>query len=143
MGIRVHRWGSKGRITDMAFTILIVEDEEDNRVLLGHILTYLLKQESVLTAADGHEAIHMAYEHRPDLILMDLSLPKMSGWEATRSLRSDGRFKDTCILALTAHAMVGDKEKAIQVGCNDYYAKPIDIDTFLDFIRPYLRQTMT
>ena len=122
----------------MSKRILIVEDEADNLTLLIHILRFMLRQEDLLTAADGHEAIRVAYETNPDLILMDLSLPKLSGWEVTRSLRGSQQFKETPILALTAHAMVGDKEKALEAGCNDYFPKPIDIDGFIRFMQPYL-----
>lgn len=124
----------------MSKRILIVEDEADNLTLLIHILRFMLMQENLLTAADGHEAMRVAYDANPDLILMDLSLPKLSGWEATRSLRGSQQFKETTILALTAHAMVGDKERALEAGCNDYFPKPIDIDAFIRFIQPYLAE---
>jgi len=124
----------------MGKRILIVEDEADNMVLLVHILRFMLGQDDLLTAADGHEAIRVAHDTNPDLILMDLTLPKFTGWEATRSLRASQQFKKTTILALTAHAMVGDKEKALDAGCNDYFPKPIDIDQFVVFIKPYLAE---
>lgn len=122
----------------MTQRILIVEDEPDNLTLIVHILSFLLKQEDLVTATDGLEAIRVAYDAHPDLILMDLSLPKLTGWEATRSLRVSPQFERTPILALTAHAMVGDKEKALDAGCNGYFSKPIDIDQFILFIQPYL-----
>ena len=123
--------------------ILIVEDEEDNLTVLSHILELLLEQQDLLIARDGHEAIRMAYQHRPDIILLDLTLPNLSGWEVARSLKSDAHFRSTPLLALTAHAMVGDRERALQAGCDDYFAKPIEIDRFVAFIQPYLRSDDT
>ena len=118
--------------------ILIVEDDEHSVAALKSILDLMLGQRDVWVAQDGHEGIRLAYEHPPDLILMDLALPKLDGWEVTRSLRSNPRFKRTPILAVSAHAMVGDREKALAAGCNDYYPKPIEVDEFVRFMRPYL-----
>jgi CheY-like chemotaxis protein len=120
--------------------ILIVEDDEQNVAVLQNVLELLLAQEEILVARDGHEAIRMAYEHEPEVVLMDLSLPKLSGWEVTKSLRSNPRFRHVPILALTAHAMVGDRDKALAAGCDDYLAKPIEIDEFVRFVRPYLAE---
>jgi len=117
--------------------ILVVEDEEDGLKLVTDILEKMLKQ-TVLAATDGLQAIQMAHDHRPDIILMDLSLPKLDGWAATRSLRSSEIFRHTPIIALTAHAMVGAREQALEAGCTDYFSKPIDIDAFVAFLEPYL-----
>lgn len=118
--------------------ILVVEDDEDSLVLVLQILEKMLDQTDILTAEDGHEAIRMAHEYRPDLIVLDLTLPKLSGWEVARSIRSSDGLREVPILALTAHAMIGDRDRALEAGCNDYYPKPIDIDTFLAFMRRYL-----
>lgn len=118
--------------------ILIVEDEDDNLVLVVHVLKFVLGQQDVLVARDGLEAIRMAYDSHPDIILMDLTLPKFDGWKAIHSLRSDQKFQDTLIFALTAHAMTGDREKAIEVGCNGYISKPLDIDVFCNLMEDYL-----
>jgi CheY-like chemotaxis protein len=118
--------------------ILIVEDNETNLKVIVEILEFILNQTDLLIARDGHEAIRMAYEHKPDIILMDLSLPKLSGWEAVKSLKSNKVFRTIPILALTAHAMVGDREKALDLGCDDYFTKPIEIDAFVNFLNPYL-----
>jgi CheY-like chemotaxis protein len=118
--------------------ILIVEDEEANIAVLLNILELMMEQEQVVVARDGHEGIQMAYEHFPEVILMDLSLPKLDGWEVTRSLKSNPRFEDVPILALTAHAMVGDRDRALKAGCDDYFSKPIEVDEFIQFMRPYL-----
>lgn len=121
----------------MSKRILIVEDEDDNLGAIADILLFLLKQESLVFARDGHEAIRKVYEARPDLILLDLSIPKLSGWEVARSLKSDPVLQQVPILALTAHAMVGDREKAMAAG-DAYFTKPIDIDAFIAFVEPYL-----
>lgn len=118
--------------------ILIVEDEDDNLLLVVHILKYMLGQQDILIARDGLEAVRMAYDSHPDIILMDLTLPKLNGWEATRSLRNDQQFRSTIIVALTAHAMTGDRDQALQAGCDTYLAKPINIDEFIKVIEPYL-----
>jgi two-component system cell cycle response regulator DivK len=118
--------------------ILIVEDEEANIAVLLNILQLMMGQEQVFVARDGHEGIQLAYEHSPEVILMDLSLPKLDGWEVTRSLKSNPRFKDIPVLALTAHAMVGDRDRALEAGCDNYFSKPIEVDEFIQFMRPYL-----
>jgi CheY-like chemotaxis protein len=118
--------------------ILIVEDEEANIAVLLNILQLMMEQDQVFVARDGHEGIQLAYEHYPEVILMDLSLPKLDGWEVTRSLKSNPRFQDVPILALTAHAMIGDRDRALKAGCDDYFSKPIEVDEFIQFMRPYL-----
>lgn len=123
--------------------VLIVEDEEANIAVIQQILELMLGVKHVFAAQDGHEAIRLAYELEPDLILMDLSLPKLNGWEVTRSLKSNPRFHEVPILALTAHAMVGDREKALEAGCDDYFAKPIEVDEFIRFLDPYVRPRET
>jgi CheY-like chemotaxis protein len=103
--------------------ILVVEDVEFNRELVVQLLedTY-----EIVTAADGAEGIRLAQRERPDLILMDLSLPVIDGWEATRRLKADPALRSIPIIALSAHAMRGDEERALQVGCDDYLSKPLD-----------------
>jgi two-component system, cell cycle response regulator DivK len=105
--------------------ILIVEDMEFNRDLIVQLLE---DDYEVLTAADGAEGIRLAERERPDLILMDLSLPVIDGWEATRRLKANATLKNTPIIALTAHAMRGDEQKARESGCDDYLSKPLDED---------------
>jgi two-component system, cell cycle response regulator DivK len=106
-------------------TVLIVEDVEYNRDLLVQLLE---EDYQILTAADGASGIEMAARHRPDLILMDLSLPGVDGWEATRRLKSRPETRAIPVIALTAHAMQGDEERARACGCDDYLTKPIDED---------------
>lgn len=118
--------------------ILVVEDDEDNITVIADILKLVLHQRELLFARTGQEAIRMAEQYRPDLILMDLSLPELSGWEATKQLRGDYRFRDTPILALTANAMVGDRQRALDAGCDDYLPKPMDVAGFIDFLGRYV-----
>jgi two-component system, cell cycle response regulator DivK len=112
-------------------TILIVEDVEFNLELLEDDYT-------VLTASDGAAGIALAERTRPDLILMDLSLPVIDGWEATRRIKANAVLRSIPIIALTAHAMSGDKEKAKAAGCDDYLSKPIDEDLLYAKLRTFL-----
>lgn len=116
--------------------ILVVEDVEFNRDLLVQLLEddYELR-----TAADGEEGLQLAEREHPDLILMDLSLPVIDGWEATRRIKANAALKGIPIIALTAHAMMGDEEKARECGCDDYLSKPIDEDLLFEKLRKFLR----
>ena len=105
--------------------ILIVEDVEMNRDLLVQLLE---DDYELVEAVDGRQGLEMAAGEAPDLILLDISLPEIDGWEVARKIRADERLKHIPIIAVTAHAMTGDEEKAIECGCNDYLAKPIDED---------------
>ena len=109
----------------MAKRILVVEDNPDNRILITDVLSSLSYE--VLVAVDGEQGVTMAEAEVPDLILMDLSLPKKDGWTATKEIKERDELSHIPIIALTAHAMVGDREKALQAGCNDYISKPIDL----------------
>lgn len=117
-------------------TILLVEDNEMNYDMLSRRLTR--KGYEVLLAQDGQTGLDLALSAHPHLILMDMSLPVMDGWEATRRIRAAG---DTVpIIALTAHAVSGDREKCLAAGCSDYEAKPIKFDTLLAKIEQHLGQ---
>ena len=105
--------------------ILIVEDVAFNQDLLVQLLE---DDYDLVTASDGATGIEMAEREHPDLILMDLSLPVIDGWEATRRIKANAELRRIPIIALTAHAMSGDEEKARAVGCDDYLSKPIDED---------------
>jgi two-component system, cell cycle response regulator DivK len=109
--------------------ILLVEDNEMNRDMLSRRLAR--KEYEVLVAVDGKEGVEMAGSVAPDLILMDMSLPVMDGWEATRQLKASPETKAIPIIALTAHAMSGDREKAMEAGCDDYDTKPIELSRLL------------
>jgi two-component system, cell cycle response regulator DivK len=104
--------------------ILIVEDNEDNRIIYRAILEH--SGHTVVEAVDGKQGIATALSEHPDVILMDISLPVMDGWEATRLLKSDPRTRAIPIIALTAHALASDQAKAFEVGCDAYLAKPIE-----------------
>ncbi|HEV7485280.1 MAG TPA: response regulator [Thermoanaerobaculia bacterium] len=110
-------------------TILIVEDNEMNRDMLSRRLER--KGYEVLIAVDGEKGLEVARAKLPDLILMDMSLPVVDGWEATRRLKGDDRLKYIPVIALTAHAMANDRDKALEAGCNDYDTKPIDLPRLL------------
>lgn len=116
-------------------TILIVEDVELNRELLVQLLE---DDYRLLIATDGEEAVALAREQEPDLILMDLSLPRMDGWEATRRIKADDVLRSTPVIALTAHAMQGDEAQARASGCDDYLTKPIDEGQLFNRIAAYL-----
>jgi two-component system cell cycle response regulator DivK len=118
--------------------IMIVEDDASLVDVLLNLLELVLGQQEIIVARDGYSALEKAYACDPELILMDLSLPKMNGWEVTRTLKSQVRFQHVPILAMTAHAMIGDRDKALEAGCNDYYPKPFEVDEFVHFMRPYL-----
>jgi two-component system, cell cycle response regulator DivK len=109
--------------------VLLVEDNEMNRDMLSRRLAR--REYEVLVAVDGKEGVVMAGSEAPDLILMDMSLPVMDGWEATRQLKASPETKAIPIIALTAHAMSGDREKAMEAGCDDYDTKPIELPRLL------------
>ena len=105
-------------------TLLLVEDNEDNRIIYSTVLRHI--GYTVIEATDGIQAIALARSELPDLILMDISIPEVDGWEATRILRQDPATKDIPIIALTAHALADDRERAQSVGFTSYLAKPIE-----------------
>jgi two-component system, cell cycle response regulator DivK len=116
--------------------ILVVEDNEVNqRILLRRLGRSGF---DVVVAGDGRQGVEMASTEAPDLILMDMSLPVLDGWEATRQIKSTPKTRSIPIIALTAHAMVGDREQALDAGCDDYDVKPIDIDRLVGKIQSQL-----
>ena len=117
--------------------ILIVEDNEDNRELAVKVLRN--KGFETVTAVDGEEAIEKAVSEKPDLILLDISLPKLDGYEGAKRLKNMEEFKDIPIVAFTAHAMKGDREKVIAAGFEGYISKPINIREFPDQVKLYIR----
>ena len=110
--------------------ILYVEDNDDNVFVLRMRLE-LLGDYEILVAPDGAQGVTLAASTEPDLILMDLNLPVIDGWEATRRIKADPRSANIPIVALTAHAMAGDREKALEAGCDDFDTKPIDFERLL------------
>ena len=117
-------------------TILLVEDNPHNRKIFSGMLAHAGFR--VIEAEDGNQALTRVEETRPDLILMDLSIPGIDGWEVTRRLKADPRFSPIPIIALTAHAMRGDEERALQVGCNGYLSKPISPKKVVEEVKRYL-----
>jgi CheY-like chemotaxis protein len=115
--------------------ILVVEDVDLNQDLVVQLLE---DNYEVLTAVDGAEGLQIAEREHPDLILMDLSLPIIDGWEATRRLKANAALKHIPIIALSAHAMMGDAEKALQSGCDDYLSKPLDEDLLFAKLAKFL-----
>ena len=118
--------------------ILLVEDNEMNRDMLSRRLTR--KGYVIVCAEDGAEGVAVAASESPDLILMDMSLPVMDGWEATRKLKADEATRSVPVIALTAHAMDGDEHKAREAGCDDYDTKPVDLPRLLGKIEALLRE---
>jgi len=116
--------------------ILLVEDNEMNRDMLSRRLQR--RGYKVVIAVDGQAGVALAQAEAPDLILMDMSLPVMDGWEATRQLKAASETMAIPVIALTAHAMSGDREKAMEAGCDDYDAKPIDLPQLLAKIEALL-----
>src|SRR6185436_5156914 len=116
--------------------VLLVEDNEMNRDMLSRRLER--KGYQIVMALDGAEAVAMAQSEIPALILMDMSLPVVDGWEATRRIRADERTKTIPIIALTAHAMQGDEQKAKDAGCDDYDTKPVELPRLLGKIEAQL-----
>lgn len=116
--------------------ILVVDDNLDSRELVIKILKN--KELQLVEAVDGEDAIKKVAAEMPDLILMDISLPKIDGYEVTRRLKSDRAFAAIPIIALTAHAMKGDRDKAMAAGCDDYITKPINVHDLYDRIKPFL-----
>ena len=115
--------------------VLVVEDVDYNRDLLVQLLE---DKYQVIEAVNGQEGVELAERERPELILMDLSLPIMDGWEATKRIKANNELCSIPVIALTAHAMVGDQEKALAAGCDDYLVKPLNEDILMAKIAKYL-----
>ena len=118
--------------------ILVVEDNEDNRDSLSRRLER--RGFEVLLATDGRRGVEMAAAEKPDLILMDMNMPEMDGWEATRKIKSTPDAADVPVIALTAHAMTGDRERALESGCSDYHTKPIEFSKLINQIETLLQR---
>jgi two-component system, cell cycle response regulator DivK len=116
--------------------ILIVEDNEMNRDMLSRRLER--RGFAIVMAMDGQQGVEMTRSERPDLILMDMSLPIMDGWAATQAIKADPELSKIPVIALTAHAMAGDREKAMAAGCDDYDTKPIELPRLLEKIAKFL-----
>ena len=119
--------------------LLVVEDNEINRDMMARRLQR--RGYTVVVAVDGQQAIDMARTEKPDLILMDMSLPVVDGWEATRQIKGSQDLKHIPVVGLTAHAMVGDRDHALQAGCDDYATKPVEFEKLVELINRLLKST--
>jgi two-component system cell cycle response regulator DivK len=119
--------------------VLLVEDNEMNRDMLSRRLERRGYQ--IVMALDGQQGVDLARSEKPDLILLDMSLPVLDGWEAARQLKSDEQTRAIPVIALTAHAMSGDREKALEAGCDDYDTKPIDLNRLLGKMEALLKRS--
>jgi len=119
-------------------TVLLVEDNEMNRDMLSRRL--VRRGFTVSVAVDGQEGVDTARRQMPDIILMDMSLPVLDGWSATRILKAEGSTRSIPVIALTAHAMAADRAKALDCGCDDYDTKPIDLPRLLEKIESHLKR---
>ena len=116
--------------------ILIIEDTENNRILLSRRLKP--KGYEIVTAVDAESGLGLMASEKPDLVLMDVGLPGMDGWTATRTLKNDPAYKSIPVIALTAHAMEGDRQKALDAGCDEYETKPIDFNRLFEKVERLL-----
>jgi two-component system cell cycle response regulator DivK len=124
-----------------AALLLIVEDNEMNRDMLSRRLAR--RGYEVATAADGQEGLRIAQDRTPDLILLDMGLPVIDGWEAVGRLKTNSATRHIPVIALSAHAMAGDRERALAAGCDDYDTKPVELDRLLGKISALLRRPMS
>ncbi len=122
---------SKGRI-------LIVDDNVDNQELVRFILERA--DYEVMVAMDGNEGLKKTLELKPDLVLLDMSMPEMDGWDVARKLKAEPEAAGICVVALTAHILPGDRKKALDAGCDGYISKPLDVPNFTGQIASYLRK---
>jgi two-component system, cell cycle response regulator DivK len=121
--------------------ILVIEDNLDNMTLIADVLGAL--NYKVIQASDGEQGVQTAISERPDLILMDLSLPRLDGWKATRQIKAHSDLRQIPIIALTAHAMIGDRERALEAGCDDYLPKPINLRELASKLEQHLKGIST
>jgi CheY-like chemotaxis protein len=123
----------------MSKVVLLVEDDEDNRDLVSFVIARSRMDVSLVIAENGQEAIDKAFANPPHLILMDMQMPVMDGWHAVPLLKADERTKDVPVIAFTAQAKPEDKQRAREMGCSDYYTKPMDPEELLALIKKYLQ----
>ena len=121
--------------------LLIIEDNEENRDALSRRLQR--RGFEVVIAVDGKAGVEMAKAEKPDLILMDMNMPELDGWEATRQIKAEDSTRHLPVIGLTAHAMPGDRERALEAGCSDYHTKPVDFPKLLTQIETMLRGANT
>jgi CheY-like chemotaxis protein len=119
--------------------LLIVDDNEQNRDMLSRRLQR--RGFDVLLANDGRAAVEMARAEKPDLILMDMNMPQLDGWEATRQIKAEPEVSSVPVIGLTAHALEGDRERALEAGCTEYHTKPVDFPKLMAQIEALLQRT--
>jgi len=122
----------------MSKVVLLVEDDEDNRDLVTFVIARSRMDVKLEIAENGQEAIDKAFANPPHLILMDMQMPVMDGWQAVPILKADARTKDVPVIAFTAQAKPEDKQRAREMGCSDYYTKPMDPEELLNLMKKYL-----
>lgn len=122
----------------MTQRVLVIEDNEQNVYMISYLLEHAGLE--VIQARDGRAGVHLARESNPDLIVLDIQLPELDGYEVARRLRAESSLDDVPIVAVTSFAMCGDQERILAAGCNGYLEKPIDPDTFVESITHHLRQ---
>lgn len=118
--------------------ILVIEDNIDNLDLVRFLLEQ--SEYEVQGAADGHQGLQLAQQLHPDMILLDMSLPEIDGWTIARQLKADPATASILVVALTAHALPGDRKKALDSGCDGYISKPLDVPNFISVVATYLRK---
>ena len=123
----------------MSKVVLLVEDDEDNRDLVAFVIARSKLDIELVVAENGQEALDKSFAHAPDLILMDMQMPVMDGWQAVPILKADDRTKNIPIIAFTAQAKPEDKARAREMGCIDYYTKPMDPEELLALVQKYLK----
>lgn len=123
----------------MSKVVLLVEDDEDNRDLVAFVIARSRMDVELVLAENGQEALDKSFAKAPDLILMDMQMPVMDGWQAVPILKADDRTKNVPIIAFTAQAKPEDKQRAREMGCIDYYTKPMDPEELLTLVQKYLK----
>ncbi len=123
----------------MSKVVLLVEDDEDNRDLVAFVIARSRMDVELVLAENGQEALDKSFAKVPDLILMDMQMPVMDGWQAVPILKADDRTKNVPIIAFTAQAKPEDRQRAREMGCIDYYAKPMDPEELLTLVQKYLK----
>ncbi len=118
--------------------VLVIEDNIDNMDLVRFLLEQVGYE--VLEARDGRTGLELAYQKRPDVILLDMSIPEVDGWKVAHQLKNDPQSKSICIIALTAHILPGDRKKALEAGCDGFISKPLDIPNFTGQVETYLEE---
>lgn len=122
-------------------TILVIEDEETNRTIITRFLGS--RGYSMVAAANGREGLYVALQHMPDLILMDMSMPVLDGWSTTAQIKAHPHLMHIPVIAVTAHSLTGDRQRALAAGCDDYLSKPVDLWALLRMVQHHIEDQIT